>query len=372
MGDLVAVKVQRPYVLETVTVELFIIRNLGLALRRFPQISLDVVGLVDEWAARFFEELDYINEGENETYFAEMMKKDLPHFSSSIFLSNLSSDSADLAREKRRIQMCTDLQRGFNCGEAGNFGTPKWLSMAKEAAVRRATMNFLPMLSHQQLLYLLTMSFIPRKGKLVIFFKCISMAETLPCVACGVLGYPFMSVIQPSPEVLFDNMPMKDDAKDESLEASTCSSKVNVDNGWNMSNGYLRPRIFCLEHASKVKELLDSIGGFYKRSFLKRLSGEGNNMFVSLMNNESTISLQPFPLQTNSLFDSHANAHLGASSPIRIGSIPRHINIHIHDGIGPRATNVESSNQANVDLLMLFFYNVVLLPMVGIGPKVGC
>ncbi|KAH7573075.1 hypothetical protein JRO89_XS03G0063400 [Xanthoceras sorbifolium] len=77
-GDLVAVKVQRPFVLETVTVDLFIIRNLGLVLRRFPQISLDVVGLVDEWASRFFEELDYVNEGENGTLFAEMMKKDLP------------------------------------------------------------------------------------------------------------------------------------------------------------------------------------------------------------------------------------------------------------------------------------------------------
>lgn len=42
------------------------------------QISLDVVGLVDEWAARFFEELDYVNEGENGTRFAEMMRKDLP------------------------------------------------------------------------------------------------------------------------------------------------------------------------------------------------------------------------------------------------------------------------------------------------------
>ncbi|XP_061991367.1 uncharacterized protein LOC133709591 [Rosa rugosa] len=77
-GDLVAVKVQRPFVLETVTVDLFIIRNLGLVLRRFPQISVDVVGLVDEWAARFFEELDYINEGENGLLFAEMMRKDLP------------------------------------------------------------------------------------------------------------------------------------------------------------------------------------------------------------------------------------------------------------------------------------------------------
>lgn len=45
------------------------------------QVSVDVVGLVDEWAARFFEELDYINEGENGNRFAEMMKKDLPQVS---------------------------------------------------------------------------------------------------------------------------------------------------------------------------------------------------------------------------------------------------------------------------------------------------
>ncbi|XP_020529134.1 uncharacterized protein LOC18444027 [Amborella trichopoda] len=36
-GDIVAVKVQRPFVLETVTVDLYIIRKLGLVLRRFPQ-----------------------------------------------------------------------------------------------------------------------------------------------------------------------------------------------------------------------------------------------------------------------------------------------------------------------------------------------
>lgn len=51
---------------------------------------------------------------------------------------------------------------GFNCGEAANFATPGWLEVAKEAAARRAAMNYLPMLSHQQLLYLLTMSLPPR------------------------------------------------------------------------------------------------------------------------------------------------------------------------------------------------------------------
>jgi len=47
-------------------------------LRRFPNIKTDVVGLLDEWAARFFEELDYVREGNNATKFAKQMEKDLP------------------------------------------------------------------------------------------------------------------------------------------------------------------------------------------------------------------------------------------------------------------------------------------------------
>lgn len=79
-GEPVAVKVQRPGVLETVTVDLFIIRELGVLLRNFPQVTAraDIVALLDEWAARFFEELDYVREGNNATRFAEMMKDDLP------------------------------------------------------------------------------------------------------------------------------------------------------------------------------------------------------------------------------------------------------------------------------------------------------
>ena len=39
------------------------------------------MALLDEWAARFFEELDYVREGENATKFAEQMKDDLPQAS---------------------------------------------------------------------------------------------------------------------------------------------------------------------------------------------------------------------------------------------------------------------------------------------------
>ncbi|KAG2432690.1 hypothetical protein HYH02_006675 [Chlamydomonas schloesseri] len=77
-GETVAVKVQRPYVLETVTIDLYIIRRLGLFLRRFPQVTTDVVALLDEWAARFFEELDYVHEGANSERFAEQMRLELP------------------------------------------------------------------------------------------------------------------------------------------------------------------------------------------------------------------------------------------------------------------------------------------------------
>lgn len=79
-GEDVAVKVQRPGVLETVTVDLYIIRRLGVFLRNFPEITAraDVVGLLDEWAARFFEELDYVREGNNATRFAEQIREDLP------------------------------------------------------------------------------------------------------------------------------------------------------------------------------------------------------------------------------------------------------------------------------------------------------
>lgn len=53
-------------------------RKLGVFLRRYPEIKTDVVALIDEWATRFFEELDYVNEGNNATLFAASLCNDLP------------------------------------------------------------------------------------------------------------------------------------------------------------------------------------------------------------------------------------------------------------------------------------------------------
>lgn len=66
-GEEVAVKVQRPFVLETVSLDLHLVRQFGLFLRRFPSITsrVDIVSLLDEFANNFYQELDYTLECQN-------------------------------------------------------------------------------------------------------------------------------------------------------------------------------------------------------------------------------------------------------------------------------------------------------------------
>ena len=62
-----------------------ICRKIGVALRRFPEITTDTVALLDEWATRFFEELDYVKEGQNGNIFAEQMREALPQVTEGSF-----------------------------------------------------------------------------------------------------------------------------------------------------------------------------------------------------------------------------------------------------------------------------------------------
>ena len=74
-GETVAVKVQRPAVLETVSLDLFLARELGMLARKFPALvdRLDAVALLDEFAFRFYQELDYNLECANGIRIAEDM-----------------------------------------------------------------------------------------------------------------------------------------------------------------------------------------------------------------------------------------------------------------------------------------------------------
>ncbi|CAN0454049.1 unnamed protein product, partial [Discosporangium mesarthrocarpum] len=67
-GKSVAVKVQRPQVLESVTLDLYVIRLILLFLGKVDSVkesALSVLGVIDNWAYRFVEELDYLQEARN-------------------------------------------------------------------------------------------------------------------------------------------------------------------------------------------------------------------------------------------------------------------------------------------------------------------
>lgn len=71
-GEEVAVKVQRPGLAQRITKDLYILRVIASIGDSIPQISSDLVGIMDEFGSRIFEEMDYTHEGQNAERFAEL------------------------------------------------------------------------------------------------------------------------------------------------------------------------------------------------------------------------------------------------------------------------------------------------------------
>ena len=72
-GEEVAVKVQRPGLAQSIALDTYILRGLAaLAMRLVKRIRSDLVGIMDEFAARIFEEMDYNQEGRNAERFAKL------------------------------------------------------------------------------------------------------------------------------------------------------------------------------------------------------------------------------------------------------------------------------------------------------------
>lgn len=60
-GKLVAVKVQRPGIEEAIGLDFYLIRGLGFFINKYVDIiTTDVVALIDEFARRVFQELNYV------------------------------------------------------------------------------------------------------------------------------------------------------------------------------------------------------------------------------------------------------------------------------------------------------------------------
>lgn len=72
-GKVVAVKVQRPGIEESIGLDFYLIRGLGFLINKYVDvITSDVVALVDEFARRVFQELNYVQEGQNARRFKKL------------------------------------------------------------------------------------------------------------------------------------------------------------------------------------------------------------------------------------------------------------------------------------------------------------
>ncbi|MBD0334956.1 MAG: AarF/ABC1/UbiB kinase family protein [Cyanobacteria bacterium Co-bin13] len=72
-GEEVAVKVQRPGLAQQITRDLYILRWLAqFATKRISQVRSDLVGIMDEFGTRIFEEMDYTHEAQNAERFASL------------------------------------------------------------------------------------------------------------------------------------------------------------------------------------------------------------------------------------------------------------------------------------------------------------
>jgi predicted unusual protein kinase regulating ubiquinone biosynthesis (AarF/ABC1/UbiB family) len=72
-GEQVAVKVQRPGLAQRITLDLYILRQLAmLTTRLVSRVRSDLVGIMDEFGSRIFEEMDYTQEGRNAERFAAL------------------------------------------------------------------------------------------------------------------------------------------------------------------------------------------------------------------------------------------------------------------------------------------------------------
>jgi predicted unusual protein kinase regulating ubiquinone biosynthesis (AarF/ABC1/UbiB family) len=72
-GETVAVKVQRPGLAQLITLDLYILRILAVwVTNNVKRVRSDLVGIMDEFGARIFEEMDYAQEGRNAERFAQL------------------------------------------------------------------------------------------------------------------------------------------------------------------------------------------------------------------------------------------------------------------------------------------------------------
>ncbi len=92
-GEIVAIKVQRPGLADTINFDLAVLRRIARFMTRYPKLvrGVDWEGTLDEFAAVIFEEMDYVQEGHNAETFRDNFRKWREIYVPTIYWSHASS-----------------------------------------------------------------------------------------------------------------------------------------------------------------------------------------------------------------------------------------------------------------------------------------
>lgn len=71
----VAIKVQRPDIMEQIALDMYLLRETAPVLKSLFKLNTDTVGTVDAWGKGFVDELDYVQEAKNAKVFSEEIAK---------------------------------------------------------------------------------------------------------------------------------------------------------------------------------------------------------------------------------------------------------------------------------------------------------
>ena len=130
-GEQVAVKVQRPDLVETIILDLALVRRLASFIERFPRISLRQpwVSLVDEFGSKLFEELDYVHEAHLTEHFRADVE-DMPgvyaprvywEFTSRRVLTTEYIDGIKIIEKAKLVEAGVDIHALLSIGVRANL-----------------------------------------------------------------------------------------------------------------------------------------------------------------------------------------------------------------------------------------------------------
>jgi len=74
-GSEVAVKIQRPNILNNVALDMHLLREIAKPAKTFFRLNTDLVGLIDSWGKGFVDELNYLKEAANAEEFTACIAK---------------------------------------------------------------------------------------------------------------------------------------------------------------------------------------------------------------------------------------------------------------------------------------------------------